>query len=429
MSPLVHETEMDKVIGENGLSLAERRPRRQNRQLPARFRDDQPKKQAALPPPAALDFPSQLQLPSPPSVGSQNKVKWLKSPRNAFGVFRQYKASSFPTHDPEVEGEGTDLSDVLSDHCEQDAGVSIWLPYPNKNAFLLGEWFWDDCVQKSQESFKRLVNIVGRPEFRPEDVREVPWDSINRQLGDSSQFNQWLDEPDAGWMNTMVTISVPFHRNTHNPGVQQYSVPFYRRSIIAILKEKMLNPDDFRHFHFEPFELRWQRGDPTRPSSVRVYGELYTSPVFLDAHEEIQTSPGEPGCSLQRVVAGLMFGSDSTHLTEFGNSSLWPCYLYFGNESKYRRCKPSNKLCNHVAYFQKAGYPSLPVFAHLFIICNSFRLNSKTLLSHIQGVKAPIKPFLPTASGSYCTLSGRQYSMMILSKPMSMGLSSSVAMA
>ncbi|KAH7917271.1 hypothetical protein BV22DRAFT_1026716, partial [Leucogyrophana mollusca] len=29
-----------------------------------------------------------------------------------------------------------------------------------------------------------------------------------------------------------------------------------------------------------------------------------------------------------------------------------PLYVYFGNESKYRRCKPSCNLCAHVAYFQ-----------------------------------------------------------------------------
>jgi len=346
--------EVNNITMDDGLSLAERRPRRQNRQLPARFRDDQPKKQAALPPTRLSDFPSQPP-PSPLIVGPQNKVKLLRSPRNAFGLFRQYKAVSFPSHDPELEGEVTDLSDVLSDHYEQDSRASAYLPYPNENAFLLGEWFWDDCVQKSQESFKKLVNIVCRPEFRPDDVRDVPWDSINRVLGGPSQSEEWLDEPDAGWMEMLITISVPFHRNTDNPGVQQYTVPLHHRSIVAILKEKVANPNDFRHFHLEPFELRWQR-DALGPSSFRVYGELYTSPVFLNAHNEIQTSPREAGCLLQRVVVGLMFGSDSTQLTEFGSSSLWPCYLYFGNESKYRRCKPSNKLCNHVAYFQKV-YP------------------------------------------------------------------------
>jgi hypothetical protein len=48
-----------------------------------------------------------------------------------------------------------------------------------------------------------------------------------------------------------------------------------------------------------------------------------------------------------------MFWSDSTQLASFGDASLWPLYMFMGNESKYRRCKPSQHLCSHVAYFKK----------------------------------------------------------------------------
>lgn len=51
-----------------------------------------------------------------------------------------------------------------------------------------------------------------------------------------------------------------------------------------------------------------------------------------------------------------MFWSDSTHLTSFGDSKLWPLYMFIGNDSKYRRCKPSHKLCSHIAYFQKVSH-------------------------------------------------------------------------
>ena len=350
---------IDEVIGDDDLSLAKRRSHRQNRQLPARFRDEVPKPQAALPPTINSELSSKSHLRSRPCVGmsSQNVANLLKSPRNAFGLFRQYKAENFPSHDPESEVESTDLSDVLSDCRGDDPAVSAYFPYPNENAFLLGEWFWDDCIQKSQESFKKLIDVISRPEFRPEDVRDVRWGSVNRELGDCSQSEEWLDEADAGWNETHITISVPFHRKTDDPGTKHYTLSLRHRSIVGILKEKLSNPDDFRHFHLQPFELRWQRGDGRESPSMRVYGELYTSPVFLEAYDEIQALPGEPGCLLQRVVVGLMFSSDATQLTSFGNSSLWPCYLYFGNESKYRRSKPSNKLCNHIAYFQKVYRP------------------------------------------------------------------------
>jgi hypothetical protein len=74
-----------------------------------------------------------------------------------------------------------------------------FLPYPNKNAFLLGEWYWSDGEQKTEKIFKKLMDIVGRPDFRSEDVRDIPWSSINKALGGlTDSDDMWLDEPDAG---------------------------------------------------------------------------------------------------------------------------------------------------------------------------------------------------------------------------------------
>lgn len=39
-------------------------------------------------------------------------------------------------------------------------------------------------------------------------------------------------------------------------------------------------------------------------------------------------------------------------LAQFGTSKLWPVYMMFGNDSKYRRGKSSMKLFEEVAYFQ-----------------------------------------------------------------------------
>lgn len=346
-------------------SIAERRPRR-NIQMPARFLDQGLSGHAALPP-----IPTSG--PTSPSRGQQlhsSLRKTFTSPPNIFGLRRQYHAQYFPSHDPDADLEPADLSDVLSDTLNLNSTPSlpesIFHPYPNENTFLLGEWYWDDCVQKSKSSFNKLIDIVSRPEFKPEDVRRVPWDSINEVLGSSSDADEvWLDEPDAGWTDMSLTISIPFHRLTINPGPQLYTAPPFRhRSIVSILKEKMANPEDFRHFHLEPYKLLWQREGMYKPT--RVHGELYTSPAFLEAYEDIQQLPGEPGCALPRVLIGLMFSSDGTLLTSFGNASLWPCYMYFGNESKYRRSKPSYKLCQHIAYFHKVSplvclYFQLPI--------------------------------------------------------------------
>jgi hypothetical protein len=203
------------------------------------------------------------------------------------------------------------------------------------------------------------LDIVGDQDFHPADVRGVNWDQINKKLAsEDGDAEEWLDEG-AGWIKTPVTIAVPFHHRRGIPkdprdGPRDYTVTdFYHRSLVSVIREKLANPVDDKLFHYEPYELNWQPPGAQHPK--RVHGELYTSTSFLDAHRELQDSPAEPGCELPRVILALMFWSDGTHLTSFGDAKCHPLYMCFGNESKYRRCKPSCNLTNHVAYFQKVS--------------------------------------------------------------------------
>lgn len=253
------------------------------------------------------------------------------------------------------------LIDLVDDETDEERLESharpSFHPYPNKNSFLLGDWFWCDGVQKSHESFKKLLDIVGSPDFHPSDVRHTQWDQINKVLGGCDfDGEEWEDE-EMGWMKSSVTIRVPIPRRSrkisdHQVGPQDYTIGhFYHRSIISVIREKLTNPSDDQNFHYDPFELNW-RPSPSQ-KTTRVHSELYCSSEFLRVHKDLQESPMEPGCNLSRVVVALMFWSDSTHLTSFGNSKLWPLYMGFGNETKYRRCRPSLSLLNHVAYFEK----------------------------------------------------------------------------
>lgn len=372
------------VAGEDiHLSIAERKPRR-SRVLPTRFRDVLPEPSPALPPTLVDHFvnadsrnsTSSSSLPAEKStrplvqrIGSRLR-RVFRSPRNVFGLSRQYCGHEPPSHDPE---ESISLSDLCSSSHSVPAKLTTtslptsqsFDPYPNKNSSLLGNWYWNGGAQKSQESFKELLKIVGDPDFRPADVRDTKWASINTTLGQNKFDDEEWEDEDAGWNRTSVNISAPFHQKAVNPGPKNYVVAdFYHRSLVEVIREKLANPADHRQFHYEPYELHWEPSEAHE--KVRVQGELYTSPAFVNAHRELQEAPGEPGCDLPRVVAALMFWSDSTHLTSFGNSNLWPLYMYFGNESKYRRCKPSCHLCCHVAYFQKVGQPAffISVFTH-----------------------------------------------------------------
>jgi hypothetical protein len=298
---------------------------------------------------------------------SSRILQIFRTPRNAFGLYRQYYTDRLPSHDPEENIQLKDLVEESNNGQASPVALSLehqsdnlLYPFPNKNSFLLSEWYWNDGVQKTRESFNKLIRIVGDPSFRPVDVQHKQWSKINTILAsddfhetdsaDNKEDAGWMDE-DAGWKRSPITISVPFHSRAKTPGPKDYLVGhLFHRSLVSVIREKLTNQEHMQHFHYEPFEVFWKPDDAS--PDVRVHGELYTSPAFIDAHRELQQSPGEPGCDLPRVLIAMMFWSDATHLTSFGTAKLWPCYLYFGNESKYRRCKPTCNLCNHVAYFQ-----------------------------------------------------------------------------
>ena len=193
-------------------------------------------------------------------------------------------------------------------------------------------------------------------------VAGTNWRRINAQLGgdlpshvsdDENDEGGWEDEGgvDGDWISTPIKIKVPFHKRTLHPGKEEFTAGTLRhRRLVSVIREKILSPSSHPHLHFEPYELYWQPNETSEP--VRVHGELYSSKAFIDAHQKLQDAPGEPGCNLPKVVVGLMFGSDATHLTAFSDSKLSPVYLAFGNESKDRRSRPSCKAFEHIAYFE-----------------------------------------------------------------------------
>ncbi|KAG6914461.1 hypothetical protein DXG01_017109 [Tephrocybe rancida] len=322
----------------------------------------------------------------------------LSSSRNLFGLFKTYSGTSVPSHDPDqnlsleelrvaVE-ESLSLQPIVS----SSKPLSPYYPYPNKQSFELGKWYWTNGIQKSQRSFKDLLAIVGAKDFRPEDVQNTRWAAIDRILGlnnfdqdqdgkddvDPDETNWEWEESDAGWKSSPIYLDIPFHQRMKcKGGIQRYLAgTLYHRSIISVIVDKLQNVSDTMHFHYEPYELFWSPNQET--PDARVYGELYTSQAFHEAHQSLQKSPPIPGCDLPRCVVALMLWSDATHLTSFGNSKLWPSYMFFGNESKYNRCRPSMRLANHIAYFETLP-DSFKDFASEYVGGNG---PNKTFMAH-----------------------------------------------
>ena len=335
-----------------------------------RYRDVLPEPPAALPPATILITldcaPTMSPATAPVSPSSRQSSnthspvrRLLKSARNTFGLFRQYHAPRFPDHDPNKNITRDDLMDASTDTTLSNL-QNAYYPYPNQSSFLLGEWYWNGGIKKSESSFQDLIKIVGHPSFRPEDVAGTQWQLVNGQLsGDRLYEDGWADEEVIGdWVKTPIKIQVPFQKRSLHPGQREFDAGIlHHRKLASVIREKIRRPSSHSHLHFEPYELFWQPTDASEP--LKVHGELYTSQAFIEAHRDIQESPGEPGCELPRVVVGLMFASDGTQLAAFSTAKLWPIYLAMGNESKDRRSKPTCQAFEHIAYLETVSDGSL----------------------------------------------------------------------
>lgn len=211
-------------VDESGLLLAQQRSQHLGIPMPLRFRqyDD------VLPqPPPSVPSGSAAQQREPNAPGNSTDTSTtthasLRAPpfrtaRNIFGLVRQFFSSTPPSHDPEDVVTLRDISSIPAvAAAEQNIPAEpqdfSFYPYPNQSSFELSHWYWNGSTQKSHQSFKELIDIVGCPGFDPDDVRSTSWNNINSQLGASvhdEERDEWEDE-DAGWQRTQVTINVPF---------------------------------------------------------------------------------------------------------------------------------------------------------------------------------------------------------------------------
>jgi hypothetical protein len=212
---------------------------------------------------------------------------------------------------------------------------------------------------KSLAELDRLVNeVILAEDFDKEDLRgfraSKELERLDNYEGDPEDIRSSFSTAD-GWVETSVRIRLPADGVKHpsEESAPEFHVPglFYRRPLEVIKSAFREVPAE--RFHLTPFQTFFQTS-PDKPAE-RVYSEMYTSDAMIDEHRKISSQPKVDGCTLETVVAAIMLWSDSTHLASFGTASLWPIYLYLGNQSKYTRGKPSCFAAHHLAYIPKVS--------------------------------------------------------------------------
>jgi len=242
-------------------------------------------------------------------------------------------------------------------------------PYPNLSSFLFDHQFWTSSGSKSRSDRNALRDLIVREDFDPSDLKGVSFDAIEKNLRQTGGF---------GWRETPLTIRVPkgvkltkavkraaateqsrLQRGEPSTATLERSVPgapitirdFQHRKICDIIREAFGSDPAARFFHYHPYELKWT--PPGSDSEERVHGELYTSQAWLDEDVKVQSivlDPAETDKDVPRAIASIMLASDATVLGQFASSKAWPIYIYFGNQSKYDRAKPTQHAAHHLAY-------------------------------------------------------------------------------
>lgn len=283
--------------------------------------------------------------------------------RNHFGIRREYPHR--PTYDPNSAVADEHLSGYYAKHQPvPDPTVSLsesqqtpreppW-PFRNMSTYLLMEWMVTGSIQKSAGEVDRLANkVLAHPQFALDDLNGFSARQEGRRLDESDNTDQFAPPfLQDGWRESVVNISVPLGSKDSRGLSMPFSVPgLHHRSILDVMKAA-LSDITARRFHFSPFKRLWK---PPGGVEERCFDEAYTSDAWIEEHDKLQKQQNEPDCKLEKVILGLMFWSDSTHLANFGTAKVWPLYLYFGNLSKYFRGKPSSAASHHIAYIPSVG--------------------------------------------------------------------------
>jgi hypothetical protein len=342
------------------------RPKR-NYRLPARYEDVNPEPLRPLE--AENEHPTAV-LPRLRLI-VRNR---LRTAANSFGLLREYLYR--PSFDPD--------SFIPEEDLHQVGGIDhISLPpspipvHRNESVEMLMNWKDSGTSTKSDAEVNRLVkDVLLDPDFKLEDLQGFNVARENQRSDAAEKNSPFFDS----FQTADINIEVPSGTRGVPPGA--FAVPgLLYRKLTAVIQAAFSESPLASHFHFSPFKV-FHRSPNGKEE--RVFTELYDSDLFIEEHDNVQRAPlppDQPDCKLEKVLAALMFWSDSTHLANFGTAKLWPIYLLFGNASKYIRGRPNSGACQHVAYI-----PSLPDsfqdFAASFY--SKWGTQKKDLMSHCR---------------------------------------------
>ena len=213
---------------------------------------------------------------------------------------------------PHPSSHSAESPDLLPDH-----------GYCNKSVSLLMNWQNDGDTTKSNGSINKLVNeVLLHPDFQFSDLKGF---SVRRE-------NKIADKADTkstlltSFSEASIDIQVP--SGAKNVPSAKFSVTgLHYHPLLSILRSVFADPLAAK-FHLSPYKMFHK--SPASGVEQRIYSKMYDSDAFLEEHDQVQHAtlpPDNPDCKREKVIATMMFWSDSTHLANFRTAKLWPIYM------------------------------------------------------------------------------------------------------
>lgn len=288
---------------------------KRQKKLPKKFKDHMPScssstvlPTASLPhlldhTPAPVALPPQVPQPAPPSpqdvmppppIPVANAFKTLPS---SFGAFRVY--SSKPDDDPDSCLDLDDLCDfrpVASNPIPSlpSAVSELYAPFKNASVFLLVCWMNRENKSKTYEEIDNLVHdVLLHPDFSLQDLQDFAakrehdrFDSYIKSPADQNDMKR-----SDGWRTGSIKLKLPAEDGKRRPEGEDSAPEFEIGSInyqpILETIYKALDDPDAPAFHYTPYQEFWRPDYLSEPE--RVYGELYSSDIWLESHCQRRT--------------------------------------------------------------------------------------------------------------------------------------------
>ena len=291
-----------------------------------------------LEPPEPIQEPVALLRPDTSTTRSPH------SPPNQFHVFQ-------------VLAEPPRQEDLAMEQCPMDPQVNH--PFRN-NAYF--EMMKTTVLAPSSKSPRGSDEIVDKIIDRRLNDQDLVGYRTETQLKILDRYGRTSPIAGGPWRSASVKVKMPRKgaakkKDKLAPTTERSAPEFevhgiQHRSLVDLITSKVQQPSTSKSFSGTPFTEWWCPPESTKP--IRIYGEAYSSDVAIKLYEDIKKVPLPPEHpDIQSVVVLVMLGSDATHLADFGTASLWPVYVFFGNESKYETSKQSQSPAYHLAYLPK----------------------------------------------------------------------------